>query len=109
MTKINIDVKHYIDQEIKHSEEKTNIKLNKTSEALTESEKVMDRRLAGMNEFREQLNEQTKTFISREEFFVNERLINSKIEGLSKLVYIGMGIFLVLEIVLGVVLSIVFK
>lgn len=39
-----------------------------TQEALTAATSALEKRLEGMNEFREQLTEQTRTFLSRNEY-----------------------------------------
>jgi hypothetical protein len=106
---INIGARQYIEKEIQHIEDKYSIILSKNADALQEAKKEMERRLEGMNEFRAQLEKQTKTFISRDEFSATEKLILQKVENISKLVYIGFGVFLMLQIIIGVFLTLIFK
>jgi SMC interacting uncharacterized protein involved in chromosome segregation len=46
--------------------------------------KDMERRLEGMNEFREQLNRQTQTFVTRETFEINHKELCKKLEELKE-------------------------
>jgi len=68
------------------------------------SRKLMDKRLDGMNEIREQLDRQVETFVNKAEL----QLVTQKIEGLSKLVYIGFGVFIVLQVLLVFILKLNF-
>ena len=52
--------------------------------AITIATKNMDARLEGMNEFREQLNRQTHTFITRSEAELKHDQLACKVEDLSK-------------------------
>jgi len=106
---ISIETKKYVNREIKHLSDKIAIANEKNQEALKEARIEMNRRLEGMNEFREQLNEQAKTFIKRDEFSATDRLVNSKIESMQKLVYIGVGILIVAELLFGTVIVPIFK
>ncbi len=67
----------------------------------------LEKRLEGMNEFRQQLNLQTQTFLTRTEYDAKQLAILQKVEGLSdkieqlqKPVWIGIGVALVGELVL---------
>jgi hypothetical protein len=101
---ITIDTKKYIDEKFRSYNEIQKIVAKKNTEALEKAEKEMNRRLEGMNEFREQLDRQTREFIKRDEYMLSEKLINQKIDTLSKIVYIGVGVIIVLEIVLNIVM-----
>ena len=101
---ININIREFVHSEVDHLEQKMNITHLKNDEALRSAKDEMNRRLEGMNEFRKQLEKQTVTFLSREEYEAKHQLINHKIEGLSKMVYIGVGILIVVQIAIGVVL-----
>lgn len=95
---LSVDIREYIDREIKHLEEKYLIINKKNSIALDKAEKGMERRLEGMNEFREQLEKQTRSFVTRGEYDINKKYIEQKVSTNSKLIYIGVGIVFVLEI-----------
>jgi len=70
-------------------------------EQMTESSRlVMEKRLEGMNEFRASLRDQNNTFITRNEVEGKFAAICVKIDALQRLLYIGVGIALVLELVL---------
>ena len=88
---LNVEIREYINNEIRHLEEKYAIINEKNDAALKKSERTMNRRLRGMNEFREQIEKQARTFMTKEEYEINERLVNQKMDTLTKIVYIGVG------------------
>ena len=102
---INIDAKEYIDERLRSQSEIQKVLSKKNAEALKKAEKEMERRLEGMNEFRAQLENQTREFITREQYELSERLINQKIDNLSRLVYIGVGMIIILEVVLNILIK----
>ena len=65
----------------------------------------MEKRLEGMNEFRQQLKDQNATFITKEDYDSKQQILNTKIEALEKIVYIGLGLCLALEIALKVIIK----
>ena len=56
-----------------------------------------------MNEFREQLREQSKTFLTLDVYNANHRLLESKIESLQRFMYIITGGLVVLQLLVGVI------
>ena len=102
---ISIDEKKYIDGRFREFEKRQKIIDAKNHEAMVEAKKEMDRRLEGMNEFRAQLTEQTRTFIRRDEYQLSEKLINQKYDTLSKIVYIGVGMLIILEVILNIIIK----
>ena len=99
---VTVEITEYIDQEIRHLEDKIRLIDSKNEHAASKAEIEMNRRLKSMNEFRDQLNKQAQSFITREEYVLSERIINQKLDMTSKIVYIGLGIVLALEIILKV-------
>ena len=87
---LSIEPCQYIDDKIKHSDEKTDLKIVALTTAFNKAEATLNIRLESMNEFRQQLADQAGSFISREETrleiqnAVNE--LNSKITALQYLV-----------------------
>jgi hypothetical protein len=83
-------------------EEKISLKefINAKFEALEKSTELsrigMEKRLDSMNEFRQQLKDQNSTFITKAE----HQIVITKIEYLEKIVYMGLGGLLVLEVIL---------
>ena len=67
--------------------------------------KLMNKRLDGMNEVREQLNRQIDTFITKDEL----KLTQQEIRSLSRLVYIGLGVWLLLQPIIMFIMTLVFK
>jgi len=72
--------------------------------AVDKAEEAMTKRLEGMNEFRSQLTNQSKTFITYEVYDVNHKLLESKIDNISKTVWIGIGIAIAFSFVVPIVL-----
>jgi hypothetical protein len=91
----NDELKSYIDDKFDDLDKLLKLRDDLTERALVKAEDAMKIRLEGMNEFRSQLTEQAMTFLSRKEFDVHLK----KIESNSKLIYIGIGILTVLQIV----------
>jgi len=67
--------------------------------------KLMNKRLDGINEIREQLDRQVITFVSKEEL----KLVERDIKSLSRLVYIGLGVWLLLQPIIMFVMTLIFK
>ena len=66
--------------------------------AVDKAEQTLNIRLTGMNEFRDQLKDQTKTFVTTDVFEARLKSIDTKTEGIQRIVYIGIGIFVVIQI-----------
>ncbi len=82
-----------------------NFRFKSIDKARKIAKKLMNERLNSMNEIREQLDRQIETFVTKVEL----KLLEQRFDGLSKLVYIGFGIFIVLQIILIFVLNVIFK
>jgi hypothetical protein len=67
--------------------------------------KLMNKRLDGMNEIREQLDRQISTFVSKDEL----KLTQQEIKSLSRLVYIGLGVWLLLQPIIMFIMTLIFK
>ena len=94
MSDENISLKEFITDKFQTLEK--NMDLSRIS---------MDKRLDGMNEFRQQLKDQNGTFITKTDYEGRHLTLETKIEALEKIVYIGLGICLALEIALKVVIK----
>jgi hypothetical protein len=75
---------------------------NFTKIAMDKAETVMNLRLNSMNEFRDQLRDQAGTFITASAYSANQKLLESKIESLQKIVWTGIGMLLIVQIVIQV-------
>lgn len=75
-----------------------------TSTALVKAEALMNERLKGMNEFRNALSDQTSAYLTRAEYESNHKLIEAKLDTMQRMVYVGAGMLIVLQIAVGVVL-----
>ena len=98
---MNIATKKYIDQELKHYSCKIEVLLKKEKEASIEARRLMEYRLDHMNQLREQLTRNEKTFLSKSEYDLKHENILSKHDGLAKIVYIGLGIVAAIQCLVG--------
>ena len=87
----------YFDDKFADLEKRLAMRDELTEKAIAVAERDLSRRLEGMNEFRSQLTSQAANFIDREEFEIHMARIEDKISALSKIVYIGIGVMLVLQ------------
>jgi len=87
-------LKKYFDSSVFHIKQNTKI-----------ARKEMDRRLNGMNEIRKQLVDQAETFVTKSEL----KLLDHEIKSLSRLVYIGFGVWIILQVLISFILSLMFK
>jgi hypothetical protein len=60
----------------------------------------MNRRLDQMNEFREQLKDQERTYVTKVEFSPSYQQVEKRIASLERLVYIGFGAALIVNALL---------
>jgi hypothetical protein len=79
--------------------------MKNTIEVIEKVEKINDEKHKSMNEIRSQLDRQAETFTTRADL----KLVEQKVEGLSKLVYAGLGIWFVLQGIMVFILIEVFK
>lgn len=70
-----VSLKEHVAARIDHLEEKLNVISDMNRQAADKAEQQMDKRLAGMNEFRDQLKEQAAKFITRDEIEVRLRAL----------------------------------
>lgn len=68
--------------------------------AVIKAETAADKRFDAVNEFRQTLTDQTNTFIPRAEYDAQHKALEDKVDVLTKLVYIGLGAVLALQIIL---------
>ena len=106
---ININVRKFVAKEISSLRNRFSILAKEQRRALKLAYRELRARLKRMNEIREQLREQANTFVSKDEYNGDKRLINTKIEHLSRLVYVGLGIWIVFQAILSAILIIIFK
>ncbi|MDQ1316528.1 MAG: hypothetical protein QG641_2050 [Candidatus Poribacteria bacterium] len=63
-----------------------------TQKAVDKAEQSVNTRLASMNEFRDQLKDQAKTFVTFDVYNANHKSIEIKIEAIQKIVWSGLAI-----------------
>jgi hypothetical protein len=82
-------------------------RLDYVERGIEKTELALNKRLEGMNEFREALKDQSSKFITRQEMEDKLQVLCVKLEALQRLMNIGIGIFIMLQIILGIILAIV--
>jgi hypothetical protein len=75
--------------------------------ALAKAEKTLDARLEGINEFRAQSTNQAATFVSRDVFDRDLAVITTKIEASNKILYIGLGIMVAIQVLVPILVRVV--
>lgn len=76
-----------------------------TEKALTKAEQMMNVRLDGMNEFREQIKDQTSTFVTTSVYSATNRAFSDKLDVMQRMMYIGVGMLIVLQIAVQVMVK----
>ena len=71
---------------------------------MDERDRSIEHRLAKLNELREEVTTDRSQFLKVETYTAEKKAITDKIDYLQKILFIGIGIVLVLEIVLTVAL-----
>jgi len=95
---MSVSLREYFDTKFADLEKQLALRDTLTEKALAKAEESLNVRLEGMNEFRAELTKQTQTFVNQAEFRLHIEKIESKIGILTKMMYIGIGILLVLQL-----------
>jgi hypothetical protein len=90
----------YIDVKFVALEKRLEIAYTTAQNALSKSDAAAEKRFESLNEFRSVLKDQQATFLVRNEYEANHKQLESRVEGVQKIVYIGLGGVLVLQILL---------
>ena len=98
MTEELISLKEYFDTKFAELEKQLALRDRLTEKALVKADETLNLRLEGMNEFRAELTKQAQTFVKENEFRLHIEKLETKIGILTKIVYIGIGILLVLQV-----------
>ena len=72
--------------------------------ALDKSEQTVNNRLVTINEYREQLKDQANTFVTSVVLEARLKIIDTKTDIIQRIVYIGIGVFIVLQIAMQVLM-----
>lgn len=119
--KINHDekiahLKEYLEQLIKDQDKYTEAKFLAIKEAVLKAETANDKRFDSVNEFRQQLNDQTNTFLSRNEYNAQHKALEDRVsditdrlnkkEGADKGTDVTWGKMVTLVSVVGAILAI---
>jgi DNA anti-recombination protein RmuC len=86
-----------------------------TEKSLTKTEEQLNARLESMNQFRDQLKDQSKQFLNTNTYEANHRLLETKIEEKCKLletkiepiqkyIYLGIGGLIIINVAIGIIL-----
>ena len=76
-----VGLKEYVDMRFSESEKAKDNALHSIEIARKEAQIAMEKRLEGMNEFRDQLRDQATRFITREEYLTGHKPIEEKLNG----------------------------
>ena len=76
-----VGLKEYVDMRFSESDKAKDNALHSIEEARKEAQTAMEKRLEGMNEFRDQLRDQASRFITREEYTIGHKPLEDKIAG----------------------------
>ena len=74
-----VGLKEYVDMRFSESEKAKDNALHSIEIARREAQTAMEKRLEGMNEFRDQLRDQATRFITREEYLTGHKPIEEKL------------------------------
>jgi len=91
---------HALEEQVAQLAEKVENHCLYSDKSIEKAESSVNKRLESMNEFREQLREQSKTFLTMDVYNANHKLLEAKIEAIQKIVWGGLAIvsFLVFAI-----------
>lgn len=95
-------LKEHFDTVMASRDEKFAEKIQALREIVDKVERLNDLKHETMNEVREQLRDQADTFLTQESFKLQHKIIEYKIERIQKYVNIGIGVWIVLQILLGI-------
>lgn len=72
--------------------------------AVSKAELASEKRFESVNEFRAALADQARTFLPRAEFEAAHASLVDKVEALQKLIWIGTGVVLAVQFLIGIML-----
>ena len=102
-------LKEHFDTVIAGRDELYDQRFEMTKESVEASKIANDKRLDSMNELRSQLNNQAETFLTTEVYKIESKTLSDKVDTLSKTVYIGLGVWIVLQVIIVFVMAQIFK
>jgi hypothetical protein len=105
--KLTISCIDYFNEKFSALEQQLALRDKTHNLAVTKAEAEMNRRLEGMNEFRSQLTRQAGTFVSKEVFDRDLAIITAKIEASNKILYIGLGIMVAIQVLVPILVRLV--
>jgi hypothetical protein len=115
-SRLTISLKTHFDKVIEDLEKRIDQRFDSMQEAVNKAEKAADERAEKANEWRAQYNQQEEILLRKDEFKAEHRIlqveiktIDNKIASVSKLVYIGLGIWIILQVAIGAVLAVIIK
>lgn len=73
-------LKEYVDLALNNLDEKIEQRFISTKDAVDKADRATDKRFESVNEFRQQLNDQARQFVTKEEYKVAHRAIEDKVE-----------------------------
>jgi hypothetical protein len=115
-SRLSISLEKHFDKVIGDLEKRIDQRFDLMQIAVDKAEKAADERAEKSNQWREQYNQQEEVLLRKDEFKAEHRIlqveiktIDNKIASVSKLVYIGLGIWLILQMAIGAILTLIIK
>jgi hypothetical protein len=96
-------LRELMEQRFTDSDKAIQAALQAAKEAVGKAEIASEKRFDSVNEFRQSLSDQTATFIPRTEYDVQYKSLDDKVNAISKLVYVGLGIILAIQFIIGII------
>jgi small-conductance mechanosensitive channel len=79
-----LSLKEYLESVIKTHDEKNTLQFQAMQTAVTKAEAATEKRFEGVNEFRGQLSDQSRTLMPRSEYEANHQNLLARVEQLDK-------------------------
>lgn len=96
----SVTLRDYLEGKFDHEREMRLQLIDEQRRALAIATMSMDKRLEGMNELRAQINSERGNYVSLQKHDGFADAILAKIDGLARMVYVGLGIILAVQALL---------
>jgi hypothetical protein len=107
-SRLSVSLERHFDKVVADLEKRIDQRFDLMQLAVSKAEAAANERADKANEWRAQYNDQEKIFLRKDEFNIEHKLVlneiksvDNKIAGVSKIVYIGLGIWVVVQILIG--------
>jgi len=115
-SRLSVSLERHFDKVVADLEKRIDQRFDLMQLAVSKAEVAANERADKANEWRAQYNDQEKIFLRKDEFNIEHRAVlnevksvENKVAGVSKIVYIGLGIWVVVQILIGAGLALIIK